>query len=511
MKNKTLFFSFTSFVIVVIALTSFLFIPNKTNKVLANGNVNNGCPPNSHLNLNDNLCHCNEGYVWIESLKKCVTHTEDCQLVYGSHVIGRPGDEQHASFCYCEEGYVWNKDKTKCITYDEDCSSLYGSHSIAGKGDTKNKYLCYCEEGYVWNKEKTKCITPAEWCLIEYNNDEHIEVYKEGDGYKCKCIDGYAWRNDLKKCVTYTEDCKLTYGDHVIGIKGDEKYADYCNCEEGYDWNLNKTECIPKFKVFFEYFKPENRDILLHSFILGFWPILIWIIVFALIIKSQLKKKLSLKRSLIFFGLGILITPLVWYGESLYLKLLNINLNNELSIGNLILVYLGIACIEELSKFAGAYYLLKKNKYFDEAIDDMIYLIVLALGFGLVENILAGSQEITEGNLLLLVLHTITLRFIGANLLHLLASGFIGYFWVLSLIKDKKSYFYQGLTIGIVIHSIFNIIIIKFGELMVFYTTAALIVLLILFIFLLKRTSNLLQNSFVPTNIVKQYNKNLLP
>jgi len=205
------------------------------------------------------------------------------------------------------------------------------------------------------------------------------------------------------------------------------------------------------------------------------------------------------------------ITPFVWYGESLYLKLLNIDLNNELSIGNLILGYLGIACIEELSKFAGAYLLLKKNKYFNEIINAMIYLIVLALGFGLVENILAGSQEITEGNLLLSVLHTITLRFIGANLLHLLASGFIGYFWALSLIKDKKSYFYQGLTIGIVIHSIFNIIIIKFGELMVFYTTAALIVLLILFIFLLRRTSNFLKNSFESTNIVKQDSKNLLP
>jgi RsiW-degrading membrane proteinase PrsW (M82 family) len=467
------------------------------------------CPPNSYLK--NGLCYCNEGLVWNENGTECITYNQFCQNKYGSHTYG------DKNYCYCEEGYVWNKDKTKCITYDEDCSSLYGSHSIAGKGDTKNKYLCYCEEGYVWNKEKTKCITPAEWCLIEYNNDEHIEVYKEGDGYKCKCIDGYAWRNDLKKCVTYTEDCKLTYGDHVIGIKGDEKYADYCNCEEGYDWNLNKTECIPKFKVFFEYFKPENRDILLHSFILGFWPILIWIIVFALIIKSQLKKKLSLKRSLIFFGLGMLITPFVWHGESLYSKLLNINLNNlnnELSIGNLILGYLGITCIEELSKFAGAYLLLKKNKYFNEIINAMIYLIVLALGFGLVENFLAVTQDLTTSSWLMIALETLSLRFIGANLIHALSSGLIGFFWALTLVKGKKQYLFTGLILGILLHTFFNIAIIRlpesYGSLALYLISFTLFLITIILFTLLKSSLHLLnlsEESLESTNVVKQDNK----
>jgi RsiW-degrading membrane proteinase PrsW (M82 family) len=209
---------------------------------------------------------------------------------------------------------------------------------------------------------------------------------------------------------------------------------------------------------------------------LGILPIIIWLVFF---LWQDILKPEPLKWLLALFVLGILITPLVWYGESLYLKLLNINLNNlnnELSIGNLILVYLGIACIEELSKFAGAYYLLKKNKYFDEAIDAMIYLIVLALGFGLVENILAGSQEITAGNLLLSVLQTMSLRFVGANLLHALSSGLIGFFWALSLVKQKKSYLFWGLASGITLHFIFNLVIIKFGGLAVFFVSLGLFV-----------------------------------
>jgi len=137
--------------------------------------------------------------------------------------------------------------------------------------------------------------------LSVYNNDEHIEAYKEGDEYKCKCIDGYVWRDKLQRCITYTEDCKLTYGDHVIGRKGDEKYADYCNCEEGYGWNLDKTECIPKFKVFIEYFSSEYAELLLDSIIFSLIPILIWVMIFTSIIESQLKKELLFKELSIFF------------------------------------------------------------------------------------------------------------------------------------------------------------------------------------------------------------------
>jgi len=207
------------------------------------------------------------------------------------------------------------------------------------------------------------------------------------------------------------------------------------------------------------------------SSFLGILPIVLWLVFF---LWQDILKPEPLKWFMILFGLGILITPLVWYGEGLYLKLLRVDLNVSLSVFNIILVYGGIAIIEELTKFFSAYFILKKNKHFDEAIDAMIYLIVLALGFGLVENILAASQEIVEGGILLPVLQTMSLRFVGANLLHALSSGIIGFFWALSLLKKKKSYLYWGLILGIVLHFFFNLVIIRFGGTAVFLISLGL-------------------------------------
>ena len=207
------------------------------------------------------------------------------------------------------------------------------------------------------------------------------------------------------------------------------------------------------------------------SSFLGILPIVLWLVFF---LWQDILKPEPLKWLMILFGLGILITPLVWYGEGLYLKLLRVDLNVSLSVFNIILVYGGIAIIEELTKFFSAYFILKKNKHFDEAIDAMIYLIVLALGFGLVENILAASQEIVEGGILLPVLQTMSLRFVGANLLHALSSGIVGFFWALSLLKKKKSYLYWGLILGIVLHFFFNLVIIRFGGTAVFLISLGL-------------------------------------
>ena len=207
------------------------------------------------------------------------------------------------------------------------------------------------------------------------------------------------------------------------------------------------------------------------SSFLGILPIVLWLVFF---LWQDILKPEPLKWLMILFGLGILITPLVWYGEGLYLKLLRVDLNVSLSVFNIILVYGGIAIIEELTKFFSAYFILKKNKHFDEAIDAMIYLIVLALGFGLVENILAASQEIVEGGILLPVLQTMSLRFVGANLLHALSSGIIGFFWALFLLKKKKSYLYWGLILGIVLHFFFNLVIIRFGGTAVFLISLGL-------------------------------------
>jgi len=192
----------------------------------------------------------------------------------------------------------------------------------------------------------------------------------------------------------------------------------------------------------------------------GILPIVLWLIFF---LWQDIKKPEPLRWIGILFLLGMAITPFVWFLENYFIDLLQIDINVALPFFVSAFVYLVVAGIEELAKFFSAALLLRKNKYFDEAIDAMIYLIVLGLGFGVVENILISYQEISSGGHFLSTFQIITLRFIGANLLHALSCGLIGFFWALKLVTGKKKHLGIGLTLGILLHWVFNIAIINLG------------------------------------------------
>jgi len=210
---------------------------------------------------------------------------------------------------------------------------------------------------------------------------------------------------------------------------------------------------------------------LIISSICGVLPVSLWLIFF---LWQDVKKSEPKKWIFVLFLVGMLITPLVYFLENSYLKLIGYKEEATVSIFMTIIVYFGIAVIEELAKFFSATLILKKNKFFDEAIDAMIYLIVLSLGFGVVENILVVYEEIQNGGYLLNAISILSLRFIGANLLHALSSGIIGYFWALKLLKGKKNYLYWGIFFGILLHWLFNLAIILFGGELVLFCSLVL-------------------------------------
>lgn len=121
--------------------------------------------------------------------------------------------------------------------------------------------------------------------------------------------------------------------------------------------------------------------------------------------------------------------------------------------------------IEEVLKFSAAYFTIRKKKEFDEPIDAMIYMITAALGFAAVEDIssaLSGINQIGETS----TISAITLRFVGATLLHALSSGTIGYFWGKAMAVRKHQYLKLiggGLLLAILLHAIFNYLILKTG------------------------------------------------
>lgn len=134
--------------------------------------------------------------------------------------------------------------------------------------------------------------------------------------------------------------------------------------------------------------------------------------------------------------------------------------------------------IEEISKFLVVWFLIKKRGGFREPLDVMIYMIVAALGFATVENILYGVVFLT-GNV---ALSALLLRAIGATLLHALASGTLGYYWALGMFRRHPRYLIpKGLAFAIFLHAVFNYLIITAGGIVI--TPFLFLVVVFCFIF----------------------------
>ena len=127
------------------------------------------------------------------------------------------------------------------------------------------------------------------------------------------------------------------------------------------------------------------------------------------------------------------------------------------------LVFIIWAIVEELAKFFVAWAVVLRRKEVDEPIDAMIYMITVALGFSAIENSLFILAPIVSGDAVG-ALVTGNLRFIGATLLHIISSSAIGAAFALSFYKSaglKKEFVIVGVILSILLHAIFNLLIIK--------------------------------------------------
>jgi RsiW-degrading membrane proteinase PrsW (M82 family) len=115
---------------------------------------------------------------------------------------------------------------------------------------------------------------------------------------------------------------------------------------------------------------------------------------------------------------------------------------------------------EEIAKYVAAYLSAMRSKDFDEPIDAIVYTITAALGFAAAENFFF----LVKPEFSILSLITANMRFIGATLLHLLTSATVGSFLALNFYKDrihKQIGLIIGLLTATVLHSLFNIFIIR--------------------------------------------------
>lgn len=124
------------------------------------------------------------------------------------------------------------------------------------------------------------------------------------------------------------------------------------------------------------------------------------------------------------------------------------------------------AVLEEGFKFGAAYMAALRFRVFDEPLDGVIYLVTAALGFSAMENVFFLLSPAQDGDLLRTIV-TGDLRFIGASLLHTLASATIGISLALSFFKSaavRRVATLTGVILAIALHTLFNFFILKAGS-----------------------------------------------
>lgn len=159
------------------------------------------------------------------------------------------------------------------------------------------------------------------------------------------------------------------------------------------------------------------------------------------------------------FIIGMIAVPLVFPVE----KFIQNHYGQEIIFGLPILVVFLWSSAEELFKLIAAYLAAMDTKEYDEPIDAVVYMITAALGFSAMENVFFLVSSISSSGIVESLI-TGNLRFIGATLLHVLSSGVIGLFIGLSFYKSwitKKISLIIGVVIAILLHTTFNIYIMK--------------------------------------------------
>lgn len=183
---------------------------------------------------------------------------------------------------------------------------------------------------------------------------------------------------------------------------------------------------------------------------LGFLPGIIWLFFF-LQEDSRRAEPKHLIISTFFWGglVTFVVLPLQIAAKHLLLA-------GGIIDGNTFHIF-ALATLEEFLKFGAVYLWIRKRKEFDEPIDAMVYMVVAALGFATVENV-ATVLRATNGPELL------TLRFMGATLLHSLSSGIVGYYWARGIVKcNTVKYVAFGILAASVFHTVFNYLMILWG------------------------------------------------
>lgn len=237
-----------------------------------------------------------------------------------------------------------------------------------------------------------------------------------------------------------------------------------------------------------------STGLLFYSIVGGLFPALLWLWFWL----HEDRKNPEPRRILVWTFVGGMFSIIPTLVLQLSLEWVSSDIVSGLFLSSLIFIVsfpvIANAAIEEIMKFVACNFTALQKKENNEPIDPVIYMITAALGFVAVENslfIISTYLGAPIGKEFVASAIVGNVRFIGASLLHVVASATIGIFMGLAFYKSRKVkiiFTLIGLTTAIVLHSYFNFLIMKgnAGLLFSFPLVWTAIIILIFFLEKLK-------------------------
>ena len=190
--------------------------------------------------------------------------------------------------------------------------------------------------------------------------------------------------------------------------------------------------------------------------ILGILPSLIWL---AFYLKKDVHPEPKSEVLKIFFYGALVTIPAFFLEKGFFATTASPLFPDALkpAFVTILNAFLGVALVEEFLKYLAVREKVLRSPEFDEPVDAMLYMIIAALGFAALENILLFLRLGTEF-LVREALAISVFRFLGATFLHTLCSGTVGFFLALSFSNLKKKSWLIGAGIGIasLLHGLYN-------------------------------------------------------
>ena len=219
-----------------------------------------------------------------------------------------------------------------------------------------------------------------------------------------------------------------------------------------------------------------NYTIIIYV-ILGVIPALIWL---AYYLREDVHPEPKGMIWAVFLWGAVITIPTFFIQIGLTTLLNGVEIN--FMVKSLIYWFLVIAFTEELLKYIVIRVKVVNSRHLDEPLDIMLYMVIAALGFAAVENILyllvpAGQMPLDQ-----LIIRTLAInfiRFVGAIFLHTLCSAVVGYALAISFCEEKNRIIsvFVGMLTATLLHGLYDFSIITLNGAYMKISVATVIIL----------------------------------